>query len=300
MRRVVYLVLIGLASLALVRAARAASGDVTQLAPGVFFREESRGCNNGWVIFQDFVLVIDANFPAPAEDVVAAIKKTTNKPIRFVFDTHWHPDHTFGNAIYAQEGAIAVAHENCLTELMKRGPSSWADMAKSRADIAKSRLKLPGMAFPSKLVFDDGLQRVELLYNGHGHTAGDAVAYLPKQKILFTGDACVNGPYNYLGDSNTASWIRLLTTLQQLNVETIGPGHGPVGKRPLLEDQKQYFIELRRQIGALVKQGKSLEDVQKAVSIPRYEKWAGVKAKPADIEFVFGELKKEAEAAAKK
>src|SRR5262249_14132957 len=144
--------------------------------------------------------------------------------------------------------------------------------------IARSRLRYPGLTFPSKLVFDDGLQHVELLYNGHGHTAGDAVAYLPKQKILFTGDACVNGPYNYLGDSNTASWIRLLTALQQLNVETIAPGHGPLGKKPLLEDQKQYFVELRRQIGPLVQQGKTLEEAQKAVSIPRYEKWAGVKA----------------------
>jgi len=135
---------------------------------------------------------------------------------------------------------------------------------------------------------------------GVAHTHGDAWAWLPKERILFTGDACVNGPYNYLGDSNTASWIHLLTALQQLNVETIAPGHGPLGKRPLLEDQKQYFVELRRQIGALVKQGKSLDEAKQAVSIPRYEKWAGTKAKPADIEFVYGELKKEAEGGAKK
>ena len=78
----------------------AASGEVQELAPGVYFREQEGGCNNGWVVFDDYVLVIDANFPVYAERVVAEIKKTTSKPIRFVFDTHYHGDHAFGNAIY--------------------------------------------------------------------------------------------------------------------------------------------------------------------------------------------------------
>jgi glyoxylase-like metal-dependent hydrolase (beta-lactamase superfamily II) len=89
--------------------------DVKEIAPGVFFRYSSisatdmsvpfGGCNNTWVVFKEFVVVIDANFPKEAEDVIAAIRKTTDKPIRYVFDTHHHGDHAYGNTVWAKAGA---------------------------------------------------------------------------------------------------------------------------------------------------------------------------------------------------
>ena len=87
---------------------------VTELAPGVFFRKtqtkpEFIGCNQGWIVFKDFVLVIDANFPNQAEEVIKLIRQTTNKPIRYVFDTHYHGDHADGNQKYTKLGAVEVA-----------------------------------------------------------------------------------------------------------------------------------------------------------------------------------------------
>src|SRR5438309_554283 len=89
--------------------------DVAEVAPGVFFRYSSisatdksvpfGGSNNIWVVFKDYVVVIDANFPKEAEDVVAAIKKTTDKPIKYVLDTHHHGDHAYGNCACAKIGA---------------------------------------------------------------------------------------------------------------------------------------------------------------------------------------------------
>ena len=270
-------------------------GKPVELAPGVWFRQgdlDGQGhCNNGWVIFEDYVLVIDANFPSGAQEALAAIRKTTDKPIRFVFDTHHHGDHAYGNAVWADQGAVVVAHENCLKELVAKGQQAFADAAKSREDVRKSRLKLPSLVFPDKMIFDDGKQRVELLYNGWGHTKGDAVAWLPRQGLLFTGDACVNGPYNYMGEGNSESWIRLLSELEKLPARVIAPGHGPVREaKPLLADQKYYFVELRRQIAPLVRQGKPLAEVQRTVKIPRYEQWTGKPAVPANIEHVFNEL----------
>ena len=267
-----------------------------QLAPGVWFRQgdiDGHGhCNNGWIIFEDYVVVIDANFPSGADVTLADIRKTTDKPVRFVFDTHHHGDHAYGNAVWADQGAVVVSHENCLKELVTKGPQAFADAAKTREDLRKSRLKMPSLVFPDRLIFDDGNQRVELHYNGWGHTKGDAVAWLPKQKLLFTGDVCVNGPYNYMGEGNTRSWIRLLAALEKLGASTIAPGHGPIREAaPLLADQKFYFEELIRQIEPLVKEGKSLEQVQAAVKIPRYEQWTGKPAVPANIEHVYNEIK---------
>src|SRR5262249_42630878 len=93
--------------------------DVKEVAPGVFFRYSSigpegsaipfGGCNNIWVVYEDYVVVIDANFPKEAKDVIAAVRKTTDKPIRYVLDTHHHGDHAYGNDEFGKIGASIIA-----------------------------------------------------------------------------------------------------------------------------------------------------------------------------------------------
>jgi len=270
----------------------AASGDVTELAPGVFFREQAQGCNNGWVVFKDYVLVVDANFPVHAEKVVEAIRRSTDKPIRFVFDTHYHGDHAFGNAIYTSDGAVAVATEKCLEELTEKGHPAFEDGKKERDDFAKTYLQDPTVLFERKVVFDDGEHRVELLHFGQAHTRGDAVAYLPKEKVLFTGDACVNGAFNYTGDGDTANWIRVIDALKQLDVRVIAPGHGKPMGRELFDLQRRWFVELREAVQTGIDGGKSLEEIKETIEVPFYEEWTGVPARERteNIEHVYGEL----------
>src|SRR5262245_38908272 len=156
--------------------------DVREIAPGVFFRYSAisatdksvvfGGSNNIWVVFNDYVVVFDANFPKEAGDVIAAIKKTTDKPIRYVLDSHHHGDHSYGNAIFAQAGATIVAQANCARLLRIDGPKEFADAGKGptgRKDIANSYLRVPDLFFDEKLVLDDGKQRVEFLFFGHAH-----------------------------------------------------------------------------------------------------------------------------------
>src|SRR5215831_9302551 len=95
-----------------------ARGEVTgvrELAPGVFFwqgdHELRKPANCTWVVFEDYTLVIDANFPWGAREVLPLIKRTTSKPIRFVFDTHYHSDHTFGNSVFADAGATLICSQ---------------------------------------------------------------------------------------------------------------------------------------------------------------------------------------------
>ncbi len=97
--------------------------EVAEIAPGVFFRYSAisatdknvvfGGSNNIWIVFEDYVLVYDANFPKEADDVIAAIRKTTDKPIRYVLDSHQHGDHAYGNAVFAKAGATVIAQANC-------------------------------------------------------------------------------------------------------------------------------------------------------------------------------------------
>jgi len=89
---------------------------------------------------------------------------------------------------------------------------------------------------------------VELRYFGVGHTHGDGFAWLPKEKILFTGDAAVNGPHNYMGDGNSGAWIDTLAAAQKLGPAVVAPGHGPMGDGRVLEAQRQYFVALRAEV----------------------------------------------------
>jgi phosphoglycerate dehydrogenase-like enzyme/glyoxylase-like metal-dependent hydrolase (beta-lactamase superfamily II) len=278
--------------------------EVKEVAPGVFFRYSSisatdksvpfGGSNETWIVFQDYVVVVDANFPKEAGDIIAAIKKTTDKPIRYVLDTHHHGDHSYGNAVWAEKaGASIVAQTSCARLLRIDGPREFAEAGKGpmgREDVAKSKLKVPNLIFDDKLVLDDGTQRVEFLFLGHAHTAGDAMAWLPKHKILCTGDACVNGAYNFMGHSDSASWIRTLERMQQLDVKMVCPGHGPVASRNLLETQKRYFIELRAQVRQGIEAKKTVEDIIKSIDMPWYKEWTGTTPAGDNVRHVYNEL----------
>lgn len=271
---------------------------VSELAPGVFFRKtqtepEFIGCNQGWVVFKDFVLVIDANFPNQADEVIKIIRKHTDKPIRYVFDTHYHGDHADGNAKYTAIGAIAVASERSKALFETKGVEGFEKSKGEKPDeYGNLKYDQPSLYFPRTLVIDDGEQRVEFIHFGHAHTLGDAVAWLPRQGILFTGDACVNGPFNYTGDSNTESWITVLNAMEELPVKILAPGHGELADKSLVAKQRRYFVELRESIKKMIDEGKGLDHIKEEINLPFYKKWAGVdvQTRVENIEHVYGEL----------
>lgn len=248
---------------------------VQTLAPGVYFHQGDirRGhSNNGWIVFEDFVLVVEANFPSGAKIVLPKVKATSDKPIRFAFNTHHHGDHAYGNQHWADAGATIVATEGVLAEMriaetgfFGGAPGRWEGAAKNRPDVAESKLKPPTLLFPRELFFDDGRRRVELRWFGVAHTKGDGFVWLPKEKILFTGDAVVNGPHNYVADGNITEWIKTLEALKALGAEKICPGHGPVGGPEVIVDQQRYFVELQRRIRVLADARKSPAEVKAAL-----------------------------------
>ncbi len=260
--------------------------DVKEIAPGVFFRYSSispndpkipfGGSNHTWIVFKDYVVVIDANFPKEAGDVIADIKKTTKKPIKYVLDTHHHGDHAYGNAVWAKEGAQIVAHKNAARLLKSSGPKQWEDAAKDREDVKNSTLKQPDITFDDEYELKDETQHVVFKHFGHMHTAGDASAYLPKHKILCTGDACVNGAFNYMGHSNSASWIKCLDAMDKLDIDIICPGHGKPARKDLLAKEKRYFTELRAAVKKGIDDKKSVADITAALDLPWYKEWTGV------------------------
>lgn len=269
-----------------------------QLAPGAWIRTSNDigkyGCNIGWIEFKDWVAVIDTAFPLGAEESLAHIKASTNnKPIKYAIVTHYHADHSFGTGVFAKEGATIIAHENARKQYLEKNVENFKKQAERDQSYARAGVYAPAMTFTDKLILDDGDRRAEIHFLGHAHTTGCVWTWLPKEKVLFTGDACVNGPFNYTGDSDTKSWIDVLSKAQAFGAEKIGPGHGPAADGALLETQKSYFVQLRDAVGKLVKEGKSLDEAKKAVDLPDWKKWTGQsKMSSENIEHVFKELSK--------
>jgi cyclase len=279
--------------------------EVKEIAPGVYFRYSSisasdpkvkfGGSNHTWIVFKEYVVVIDANFPAEAADVIADIKKTTNKPIKYVLDTHHHGDHAYGNTVWAKEGAKIVSHKNAARLLMVNGPKQWEDAAKTRQDVKENKLKQVDISFDDKYELKDDTQHVVFLHFGHSHTAGDACAYLPKHKILCTGDACVNGAFNFMGHSNSASWIKCLDEMGKLDIDIICPGHGKLARKELLALEKRYFTELRDAVQKGIDGKKSVAEITAGLDFKWYKDWTGVGVVETDmnkdnVKHVYAEL----------
>ena len=250
--------------------------EVQKVAPNVYFHQgdlDKGHCNQGWIVFKNFVLVVDGNFPSGVKVVLPKIKATTKTPIRYVVDTHHHGDHAYGNMAWFEAGATPIASAGALAEMKKyetgyygRHPlGRWEWAARNREAVRNSKLLPPQIIFQDKLVFDDGTMRAELLYLGNAHTHGDVFVWLPKQRILFSGDACVNGPYNYMGDGNSIDWLKTLDAVKALKPKIICPGHGARADGTLVDDQKAYFTALHSAVKPLVKKKQSLEQVRAQV-----------------------------------
>jgi cyclase len=261
-----------LASLALVVSVTDAQpGTVKQIVPGVWFREGDLTnlghCNNIIIEMKDYLIVVDANFPSGARLAMEAAKKVSDKPVKYVFDTHHHGDHAYGNPVWTQAGATTLAYQGVAEEMKRYEPKRWLDTAKERKDVAE--LNLP-TAEPPKQTFDkspfvlkDDTREVRFYFFGWAHTRGDGFVYLPKEQVLCTGDAVANGPYNFVGDGYIANWPKVVRAAEKLNVTHVLPGHGAPGGKEVMEGQAQFMTELYRAVQSAVRQGKKLDDIVK-------------------------------------
>jgi cyclase len=252
---------------------------VRELAPGVFYyfgdELQQKSANCTWIVFKDYVLAIDANYPWGAKEILEEIRKTTDKPIRFLFDTHYHHDHTFGNCVFADAGATIVSTKKTADEMHTLGRYEWDHASGySGGDMTGFRREFPSLTFDQQLVFDDGIHRVELIKMGPAHSGGDGVAYLPREKILVTGDLCVNGnPWgNNVADANADydKWLGVLGTMAGWDVKLVVPGHGDPGTVETLKQQRSYLEDMLNKVRQGMKAGKSKEELVKEIDLSKH------------------------------
>ena len=163
---------------------------MTKVADGVWFREgdlKNLGhCNNIVIEMTDYLIVVDANFPSGARATMADVKKVSSKPVRYVFDTHHHGDHAYGNSVWTSSGATTLAYKGVVEEMKRYEPKRWMDSTrKDVRELNQPSVQPPKQTFDkTPFVLEDGTRRVEFHFLGWAHTRGDGFVYLPKEQIL--------------------------------------------------------------------------------------------------------------------
>jgi cyclase len=228
--------------------------------------QNSYAANAGIVIGENGVLAVDSLISAKeARRFIADIRKVTDKPIKFLVNTHYHLDHALGNSEFRKLGAVIIIQELDAKNLAERGPATMAGGAAkyglSEEDMAGTVLALPDVTFSDRMTVDLGGIVVELVYPGPSHTTGSIFVNVPARKVAFAGDALFTDFHPFLAEGDFPSWAKALDTLTALGAQTIIPGHGPASSAKDVADMKAYLVLFDAKAKELAAKGGDAESI---------------------------------------
>jgi cyclase len=219
------------------------------------------GANAGFVVGEDGVAVIDTfENEAAAQAMLGEIRMVTKLPIKFVVNTHYHLDHVAGNAVFAKEGAVIVAHRNVPAWIHTENLKFFGKDIKPEQKSAVENLAAPNMLYDSSTELRLGSLTLRVEYFP-GHTGGDSIVVVQeKSPIIFSGDLFWNHTLPNLIDASTLPWMETLSTFAKFSGETsvqFVPGHGDPGNAADVASFRGYLSDLRDWVAMAKKEGKS-------------------------------------------
>ena len=269
------------------------------------------GSNAGVIINDKEVLVVDSHVtPAAARALTSEIQALTDKPIRYVVNTHFHFDHAHGNQVFPDD-VLIIGHEftrekltgdplnepsfksftggvPALIETLRKQAAAETDAAKKKdltdrleaqlayAEALKEiRPTAPNVTVRDRMTLYRGGREIQVRFFGRGHTGGDVVVFLPKEKVLFSGDLFVPN-LGFMGDGYLDEWIATLDELKKLDFETVVPGHGEVLVGGALAKERIGFVQaymrdLWKQANEMKRQGISAAEASKRIDLTSHK-----------------------------
>ena len=271
-----------------------------EIAPNVFAYLHSpvgsHICNSGFIVGDEGVMVVDAMMVASmVRPYIEEIRKVTSKPIKYLVNTHHHVDHALGNQFYLP--AEVVSHRGCREALISRGvnvESLSQGWPQYRDDWAQTRLTPASITYEDKMVVHLGDRVIELLHPGPAHTYGDTLVYLPKEKVLFTGDVAFHYLTPLARDGHISNWIRVGNRiLKHLDVTTLMPGHGPVTGKEVVSTTLRYLRLIKRTSRSYFQRGASVEEASRGVRLGEYADWDEPERVMVNVERMYQEFRGE-------
>jgi len=253
--------------------------EMKEVADGVFAYVQATGgfciANAGLIRGPESAIAIDALFtPAMTHAFRSQIAHVTDRPVRQLINTHHHVDHTLGNEHFT--GADIIAHVRCREQIERVGVprERLGAMAPHFAtEIAASQIRPPNVTFADRMVLYLGDRRIELMHLGTGHTVDDVLVYLPAEKVLFAGDVAFHYVTPLAFEGHISGWIRVADAIATMDVETIVPGHGPVGDISDLREMRDYLALVRREARRGHAEGAPPQAVAERIKLGRFSRW---------------------------
>lgn len=268
MRRIIPLVTLALTGLVFfVSAARAGEAPLPVVPPRAALVLEKvaddlyvligNGGNVAVLVTNEGVILVDDKYEQDYSAIIAQVKTVTDQPVKYIFNTHHHSDHSGGNTHFITVAEI-ISHKNARTNLVE-----------SKQGNAAPNMKPARITFTDETSIFLGGQEVRARYFGRGHTNGDIVIYFPAQRVLHTGDlmAGVTPLIDYPGGGSLVEWSKTVdAAMAAFEFDKVIPGHGAVSNRAGLQTYRDNVVKMRAQIADLIRQGKTKEEVRTALA----------------------------------
>ncbi len=277
---------------------------VKQLAPNVYAYIQSKATwywsNAGFIVGNDYVVVVDSLATVGlTQRFKDEIRKITDKPIRYLINTHHHGDHTYGNHVFA--GATMISHDHCRRELTE---ARMMDL--NLLNTIFPEFDFRGIAVtPADITFDKQLtlhmdgREVRLLHFGPGHTIGDIIVHLPDEGIIFAGDFIFLCSTPLGMEGSFAGWLKNLDAMAKLGAQTYVPGHGPVCGVEGLKQCRDYLVLVRREARKRFDKGITVDEAAKDIDLRQFKQWPNHERILLNVERLWREFRGESPATSK-
>ena len=250
---------------------------VSKVAGNIYMLEGAGG-NIGASVGDDGIVIVDDQYAPLADKIQVALKRITDKPVRFVINTHYHEDHTGGNAIF-QKNAPVIAHENVRKRLQEGGTAGNGGSVHIEAK-PQPKDALPIITFGHDVTVHLNGEDIRALHFPAGHTDGDSIIFFPKANVVHMGDDFVTYGFPFIDVDSGGSINGMIDAVEKVipqlppDVKVI-PGHGPVSN---LDDVRAYLKMLkdtRDAVQSALKQGKTLEQMKQEKILDPWKKYSG-------------------------
>jgi glyoxylase-like metal-dependent hydrolase (beta-lactamase superfamily II) len=224
----------------------------------------------------DAVVLVDDKLAASSEDLLQAVARIDPRPIRFVVNTHWHPDHTGGNERIGRAGGVVIAHANSRTRMSTEQFVAAYDKQVPPADPGA----LPVVTFDEEISLHLNGDRLDAVHVVSAHTDGDVIVWWNDADVVHMGDVFYSGAYPFIDRSSGGSLAGLVAAMEGVlsradDGTVVIPGHGPLANRADLARYRDMVVAVGRRVRELIEQGRSVEEVLEARPTAPYDEEYG-------------------------